>query len=450
MYRIFLSFKYLTSRVIPFLAMFSVALGVMSMIVVISVMNGFIVQTRAIARGTLADLTVSPRILNAKDYYLETIHGTPKVKAVSSHLVRQGIISTRLSGLGDATNQQDLTFVTILGVDYESEKKASAIESYLTNFEEEERFLYEVDDVSSPFDLSIDSEDFRAQRYIRDGKLVIIGYQLALRLGIRKGTYVDLVSYSINPKKDISLQERLSPRHDKFICAGVFHSGDYEFDLSFVYMPIDRLRDFALAGEGEVSEFAVTLEDYRYSQSVKAELQERFQIEEGSKTAWVQTWEDKEHIFLNAVDNEKSILAVILSFFLAFGCFAIFIILNMMVREKTRDIGILNSMGATFGGILIIFVLNAMIIAFIGSAVGLLGGVLICDNINAIEQWLEDTFGLVIFRPDVYAFDRLPVDMRTHEVVYIITGTILLSAAAGLVPAFRAARLDPVRALRYE
>ncbi len=450
MYRIFLSIKYLSSRIIPFLAMFAVALGVMSMIVVISVMNGFIVQTRVIARGTLADLTVTPLVTNASQHYLDLIRTAPKVKAVSPHLVRQALVSTGFSGHAATTHKQlrELSFVTVLGIDPALERLASDFERYLANFEEVRDEIgdprpWQVDDVKEPF--SLETEDRRRAAYPK----VVVGLELAKRLGIRKGTFVDLMTYAINDEPGVPLEDKFSVLHEKFVCAGVFRSGSFEIDLGFLYMPLEQLRSFSNAPKDDISEFAVTLEDYLFSDQAKEELQELFMTSQGA-TAIVETWEDKESIFLSAVDNEKRIMAVILFFFLLFACFAIFIILNMMVREKTRDIGILNSLGATFGGILQIFVMNALIISIVGATIGLVGGVLICENVNAIEQFLKNAFGLVIFKPDVYAFDRLPVDMRTDEVVTIIVLTIGLSAISGLFPAFRAARLDPVEALRYE
>ena len=165
----------------------------------------------------------------------------------------------------------------------------------------------------------------------------------------------------------------------------------------------------------------------------------------------VNTWEDKRRNFLRAVWLERRIMGFILFFVILIAGVLILSILHTTVLSKTRDIGILKSIGGSVRGIMSIFLLNGLLMGVLGSALGAAGGMLITRNINAIEAFLHRLFGFSLFPADIYYLDRIPVDRDPWPSVLVICFmAIAVSLAASAYPAWKAARMDPVEALRYE
>jgi lipoprotein-releasing system permease protein len=167
--------------------------------------------------------------------------------------------------------------------------------------------------------------------------------------------------------------------------------------------------------------------------------------------AWrVQTWEQRQNNLLRAVNNEKFLLAFVLFFIVFVACFGIFATLTMTVAEKTRDIGVLRALGATPGGILSIFVLNGTLVGLIGTLCGYGAGILVANNVNVIRAFLKDTFGWDIFPPEIYLFDDIPTHVDHRAALMFALSTLCCAFVFAFIPAYRASRLRPVRALRYE
>jgi lipoprotein-releasing system permease protein len=155
-------------------------------------------------------------------------------------------------------------------------------------------------------------------------------------------------------------------------------------------------------------------------------------------------------MFLDAVEHEKGLVTFLFGLISIVAIFLIFCIFYMIVVEKTRDIGIIKSVGATSGGVAGIFLGYGLAIGIVGSLAGMGVGYLIVHYINEIHTWLGKTTGLVIWNPEVYAFDIIPNTMNPREVVVIVTVAIVSSVIGALVPAWRAAQMNPVEALRWE
>jgi lipoprotein-releasing system permease protein len=167
-------------------------------------------------------------------------------------------------------------------------------------------------------------------------------------------------------------------------------------------------------------------------------------------TSQVETWEDRHHIWLGAVENERNILLVIFLFFLLLVCTITFSVLTMMVQQKVRDIGILSAMGAPAGGIGAVFATCGIYIATLGGLFGLGAGIALAANINKVKDAIEDLLGIEIFKKEIYAFSEIPVSLD-HTLNVAIAGTTVIGAVLiCMMPAFRAARMDPVEALRHD
>jgi lipoprotein-releasing system permease protein len=164
----------------------------------------------------------------------------------------------------------------------------------------------------------------------------------------------------------------------------------------------------------------------------------------------VQTWEEKQGAVLAAIRVEKGILNILLFLIIAVAGFGILAIFSMIVVEKTRDIGILKSLGASNMGVLQIFLTYGLLLGMIGAGIGTLMGLAITVNINEIEQFLARSTGQDIFPRDVYYFDRIPTEIQPMAIALVNLGSVGIAVLFSILPALRAAFLHPVRALRFE
>jgi lipoprotein-releasing system permease protein len=164
----------------------------------------------------------------------------------------------------------------------------------------------------------------------------------------------------------------------------------------------------------------------------------------------VVTWLELQGTFISAVEHEKALVTFLFGLISIVAIFLIFCIFYMIVVEKTKDIGIIKSVGATNSGVAGIFLGYGLAIGVVGAGLGLLVAYLIVHNINQIHKWITDVTGTPIWDPQVYAFDTIPNTMNSHEVTIILSVAVISSVLGALVPALRAARMHPVESLRWE
>jgi lipoprotein-releasing system permease protein len=285
------------------------------------------------------------------------------------------------------------------------------------------------------------------QRIGRELAGVVLGYQLATSLGIERGDVITIMTGSPDPQ---SPGELVQANRDFVVC-GTFSSRENETDLNLILMDRRELHDFI--GGRDFNEIPLRLHDYErdgaaVALSLRRSLKERG-LANGSISE-VRTWEQHRGSLLGAIENERVLMGIMLSLVLLVAGFTVFAILSMMVTEKRRDVGILTAMGATPRGVLGLFLLIAFWDALLGVSLGTIFGTWAAIEIDSIERWLSRTFGVEIFDRTVYYFDHIPSVVQPWAVVAIVCGAFLSTLLFAALPAWRASRLDPVRALRYE
>jgi len=164
----------------------------------------------------------------------------------------------------------------------------------------------------------------------------------------------------------------------------------------------------------------------------------------------VRSWIDLNRTFFRALQVEKTVMTILLSLIIFVAAFNIISTLIMSVMEKTKDIGILRSLGATQSSIKWIFMLQGFAVGFFGILVGAVAGLVLAFNLNPVSDFLERTFGISVFPSDIYYFDQIPAQVNPQDVILIVGFAFLMSLIAGLYPAHYASKLDPVQALKYE
>lgn len=449
MYRLFLALRYLWARPISWVSMVGIWLSVMAFITTISIMSGFLKETRRIIRGTTADIVLTPRHdgvsrskLSLPPFHeIESALGSvPGVKGVTPRLVRPALIrvgdhvAPQILGMGQFAENQ---YVTVIGLDPALERGVTDFDAYLA---EQGEFGQAVDSVTQPFWLQK-----VPAKYINDDLPVALPGEGAMHFfGLNKGDVVTLVTLP-----DTLDQDNVKPLTQRFLIGGSVRTGHYQFDMRSLYVPIDAARKFAET-KNEATELCVTsaVSDGAGLDVIANAV--RAKLNEAGLSVFTETWVERNRNLLSAVENERSILGFILFFFVAVMSFNVFATLTILVSEKTKDIGILNTLGATPGGVLGIFLGGGLLMSTVAAAIGAASGVLLSLNINHVNDGIEKAFGVRIFRADVYTFDRIPIELTPQFVAIAFFGTVVFALLCALLPAARAARMDPVQALRHE
>ncbi|MEW6596138.1 MAG: lipoprotein-releasing ABC transporter permease subunit [Pseudomonadota bacterium] len=271
------------------------------------------------------------------------------------------------------------------------------------------------------------------------GDLVLAGSGLAESLGVKAGDSMTIISASGG-----ATAFGAAPRRKPYTVDGVFTVGMSQYDAAFVYMPLEQAQLFFGRGDS-VDVIEVKLDDPDHTEAMAPAVMKAA----GSGTV-ITTWLDRNRAYLGALVVERNAMRLILMGIVAIAAMNIISGLIMLVKNKSRDIAILRTMGASRGAVLRIFFMVGSIVGVSGALTGLVFGSLICVYIDPIQQLIEFVTGTKVFASDVYFLSRLPAKIDWGEVALVMLWSILASFVATLPPAWQAARLDPVEALRYE
>ncbi|HEV7997842.1 MAG TPA: lipoprotein-releasing ABC transporter permease subunit [Stellaceae bacterium] len=404
------AFRYLRARraegfvsVIAIFSLLGIALGVATLIIVMSVMNGFRADLMSRILGLNGDLGVYAQTGSLGDFAA----AAQKVRRVAGVTAAIPIVEGQVMATTDAGASGALVH-------------------------------------------GIRPADLRALRLVSDrivaGSLaqfnddgVAIGWRLAQQLGVGVGGRVTVIS----PQGTATVFGTM-PRIKTYHVVALFNVGMYEYDNSFIYAPLAAAQLFFQL-PGAVTDLQVFVANpdrvQREAQLIDAALGGRVRIVD---------WQQANSSLFNAVEIERNVMFLILTLIIVVAAFNIISSMIMMVKDKGRDIAILRTMGASRGMILRIFMLSGASIGVVGTLAGLALGVAFTRNIEGIREFVQNILGVNLFSAEIYFFTRIPARIDTREVATVVIMALALSFLATLYPSWRAARLDPVEALRYE
>jgi len=429
-----IAFRYLRARreegfisVIAGFSLTGIALGVGTLIVVMAVMNGFRIemlhQMAAISgqlgvQGNRDGLEATPDLMDRLKAIPGVTAATPSAEGQVIAVAGDHVRGVLLRGMAPD--------------DLRARQSLSAAIDGPPGVRERYRALCKGEDGDKPI-------DWGTLKGFGDDFNVAVGRRFADLMDLKIGDRLQLVS-------PVSVVTPLGvmPRSGSAKVTAIFCAGMYDYDSNFVYTPlVDAQRLLGLGNK--ISTIEIFLKDGTSLAEARRLVTQAVGVQ-----GWVFDWFQANFGFFAAIEGQTNVLFVVLTMIVLVAAFNIVSSLVMLVRTKTADIAILRTMGATRGTILRLFLIDGFAIGGAGTVIGVVLGLAFADNIEAIRQWLQHTFGLVLFDEQLYLLAEMPSHIAWQEVVVIAVMALVFALAASIYPAARAARLDPVEGLRRE
>jgi lipoprotein-releasing system permease protein len=406
-----LSMRYLRARrkegfisVIAGFSFLGIMLGVATLIIVMAVMNGFRKELLSKILGLNGHMLVQPIDSALTDYAVvaERLSGVRGIRLAVPLVEGQALASSPFHAGG----------VLVRGVREADLKRLPAISPNIRHG-------------------SLDG--------FESSQGIVIGKRLADQLSVRVGDQVTLVS----PRGSVTPMGT-TPRIKPYKVAAIFEIGMSEYDSVFVFMPLSEAQAY-FNRNNDVTAIEV------YTDNPDRVAEYRAMVNEAAgRPIFVIDWRQRNSTFFNALQVERNVMFLILTLIVLVAALNIVSGLIMLVKDKGHDIAILRTMGATRGAILRIFLITGSSIGVVGTLVGFALGMLVCLNVEEIRRFISWLTATELFSPELYYLSRLPADIDSRETAVVVVMALVLSFLATVYPAWRAARLDPVEALRYE
>ncbi|MBN1558709.1 ABC transporter permease [candidate division KSB1 bacterium] len=412
-YELFVAFRYLKSKrktgfisLISYISITGVTIGVAALIIVLSVMNGFESEVRSRFIGVDAHVkvrTFHDKGVDEPEKIMQQIKDTPHIVAMTSYVHKKGLIKSKTETTG----------LIIRGIDAATINNVTDIQESI-NYGEMNVGVVEVGEDDAP----------------RQLPGIVLGFNLADRLMVTLGDQVILASF-----EDVTRVGQM-PQMMQFVVTGYFETGLFEFDDNMAYIANESAQKLFRMGS-KVSGIGIKLDDYENANAVRSLLDEKL-----GYPYRILTWFDLNQNLFAWMKIEKWAAFIILSLIIMVAAFNIISTMIMVTMEKTREIGILKSMGATNGSVRRIFTFEGLFVGVLGTILGCLIGFGLC--------WAQLRYKFLSLPNDVYIIDWLPIMMKWTDFVIIAIAAVAITFCAAVYPAARAARLDPVTSIRYE
>jgi lipoprotein-releasing system permease protein len=416
-YEWFIGLRYLKAKrkqtfisIITIISIVGVAVGVMTLIVVLAVMSGFEKTLKEKILGTQAHLVVLKANQQGMDHYEEVLKQVQEVKDVVSaapFIFNQVMLSS----------ESNVSGVVIKGIDPDRVGKVTELAHNMK--------AGRLQDLKESGD--------------HDPSGIILGAELAKHLGVTLNDAIQVVS----PLGTMTPMGMM-PKMKRFRVVGIFYSGMYEYDNTMAYVSLESAQKFFGMG-ARVTGIEIKTDDIYKVKEIGKEIRQKLGF-----PFWTKDWMEMNRNLFSALKLEKIAMFIILVLIVLVAALNIISTLIMVVMEKNKDIAILKSMGTPSKGILRIFIIEGGIIGVVGTALGTILGLGIALNLDKIVAFLENRFGFKIFSPDIYYIEKFPSQVNPMDVGLIVMTAIFISLLATLYPSWRASKLDPAEALRYE